>query len=182
MSNADERWVRLGVVGRPHGVKGAVKVNLDHKDGRTLRAGLRVMVGDVVRGIVTVSGDAVSFEGITDRDVAASLTHKELSVRRGDFGAGDYLVDLVGANVTDVAGTPLGTIKGFLTSGPQLLAEVQTAADVVLVPFVAPIVARLGPPVVLAPPPGLFDDDALVAGDAASADTTDAEVDGDDRA
>jgi hypothetical protein len=65
----------------------------------------------------------------------------------------------------------------FIDSGPQLLAEVKTPSGrVVLVPFVPPIVNSLGPPIVLAPPGGLFnDEDALVAGSAHDVDQVAAE-------
>lgn len=174
MSIEPDRFVRIGVVGRPHGVRGALKVHLDNPKGRTLVAGRAircVLAGKVIDHVVkTAGGGVVTLEGLDDRSAAEALVHAEVQVRRKDLvgdGDGAFLVDLVGAPVTDASGAPLGTLKGFIDTGAQLLAEVATPGGrVVLVPFVAPILVQAGPPVVLAPPTGLFnDDDALVADD-----------------
>jgi 16S rRNA processing protein RimM len=169
-----DRFVRIGVVGRPHGVRGALKIHLDNPKGRTLVAGLTVRcvaAGRSVEHVIkSVGGGVVAFEGLDDRSAAEALVHAEVQVRRRDLAAdgdGVFLVDLVGAPVTDGAGATLGTLKGFTDTGAQLLAEIASAGGrVVLVPFVAPILVQAGPPIVLAPPTGLFnDDDALVADD-----------------
>jgi 16S rRNA processing protein RimM len=169
-----DRFVRIGVVGRPHGVRGALKVHLDNPKGRTLVAGRAVrcvLPGRTVDHVVqTAGGGVVTFVGLDDRTVAEALVHAEVQVRRKDLvgdGDGVFLVDLVGAPVVDGAGGPLGSLKGFIDTGAQLLGEVATPGGrVVLVPFVAPILVQAGPPIVLAPPGGLFnEDDAIVADD-----------------
>lgn len=178
MSIDPDRFVRIGVIGRPHGVRGALKVHLDNPKGRTLAPGRQLRLvfegGRTVDHVVaTAGGGVVTLVGLDDRTVAEGLVHAEVQVRRRDFaseGEGAFLIDLVGAAVVDVAGKPLGTLKGFIDTGGQLLAEVQTGErTVVLVPFVAPIVQRAGPPIVLAPPTGLFDDDAALVADDADA-------------
>ena len=174
MALEPDRFVRIGVVGRPHGVRGALKVHLDNPKGRTLVAGRAVrcvLAGRVVDHVVrSAGGGVVTLEGLDDRSGAEALVHAEVQVRRKDLGGegdGVFLVDLVGAPVTDSTGAALGTLKGFIDTGAQLLAEVATPGGrVVLVPFVPPILVQAGPPIVLAPPGGLFnDDDALVADD-----------------
>jgi 16S rRNA processing protein RimM len=174
MALEPDRFVRIGVVGRPHGVRGALKVHLDNPKGRTLVAGRAVrcvLAGRVVEHVVKSAGGGVmTLEGLDDRSGAEALVHAEVQVRRKDLGGegdGVFLVDLVGAPVTDSTGAALGTLKGFTDTGAQLLAEVATPGGrVVLVPFVPPILVQAGPPIVLAPPGGLFnDEDALVADD-----------------
>jgi len=167
-----DRFVRIGVVGRPHGVRGALKLHLDNPKGRTLAVGRVVrcvLPGRVIDQVIkSVGGGVVTFEGLDNRNAAEALVHAEVQVRRKDLasdGDGVFLIDLVGACVTDVSGTTLGTLGGFTDTGAQLLGEViTTGGRVVLVPFVAPILVQPGPPIVLAPPVGLFNaDDALVA-------------------
>ncbi len=176
-----ESWIRVGVIGRPHGVRGALKLHLDNPDGDTVVAGLgvRVVVGGTAREIQikTVGGGIITFDDISDRDVAAGLVNGVVEVRRADFkddddDEGAFLVDLVGSDVVDVGGAALGVLDGFVDTGMQLLAEVRVPSGaIVLVPFVPPIVQDTGPPIVLAPPGGLFDpDSALDAGDADKAD------------
>jgi 16S rRNA processing protein RimM len=176
-----DRWVRIGVIGRPHGVRGALKVHLDNPRGRTLapgRAARCVLGGRIVDVVVSSAGGGViAFAGMHERDGAVGLVHAELQVRRRDLvgdGEGAFLVDLVGSPVVDVGGAALGTLTAFAETGAQLLAEVTTTdGRVVLVPFVAPIVVEAGPPVILAPPRGLFvDDDAVL--DERAADDADA--------
>jgi 16S rRNA processing protein RimM len=173
-----DRWVRLGVLGRPHGVRGALKIHLDNPRGRTVVKGLAVRCVGAARSIdavvASVGGGVVTFVGLEDRNDAAALVNAELQVKRRDLvgdGDGAFLVDLVGSPVVDVAGASLGTLVAFADTGAQLLAEVKTTEGrAVLVPFVAPIVVDAGPPVVLAPPRGLFvEDEAIVADDAEGA-------------
>lgn len=196
MGNPDDPWVRIGIVGRPHGVKGALKIHLDNPDSKTLHSGLSVQcikAGKIHTLTITKIGSGIiNFEGFSDRTIAEGMVNAELQVRRSDFVDDDddsaFLIDLLGAPIVDMAGAGLGILLSFIDSGPQLLAEVKTPSGrVVLVPFVPPIVNSLGPPIVLAPPGGLFnDEDALVAGSAHDVDQVPAEeesgADDDDRA
>lgn len=189
-------WIRLGVIGRPHGIRGALKLHLDNPDSETLRAGLevRLVVGNAAPRLITIEKlqpGIVTLRGLADRTAAEALRHAVVEVRRSDFvdvdddddGVDAFLVDLIGAPVRTVDGVALGTILGFTDNVAQTLAEVRPLGKgpSVLVPFVPPIVHGIDDDgVVLAPPPGLFDDDALVAGSAHEADTRAADDDGDD--
>jgi hypothetical protein len=98
---ADTRWVRLGVVGRPHGVRGAMKVHLDNPRSTALRGGLRVRltVGSASdeRVLRSASGGAVVFDGIDDRDAALALTHAVVEVRKLVF----YVMELFAHHLHD---------------------------------------------------------------------------------
>lgn len=157
-------WIRIGVIGRPHGIKGALKVHLDNPDSDTLEKGLPVRLehNGVVKDhvVALVGGGHVGFVGIADRTAAEPLVGALLLAQRADFDDDDdavYLVDNVGKAVVDVAGNALGVIDGFSDNGAQALAEVKTpAGKIVLVPFVPPIVDSVGDKVVLRVPEGLF--------------------------
>jgi 16S rRNA processing protein RimM len=167
-----ETWVRVGVLGRPHGIRGALKLHLDNPDGQTVVVGLglRAVSGATIRPlrVQTLRSGVVTFDDVADRDAAVGLVNAVVEVRRADFvededDEGAFLVDLVGSDVVDVGGNALGVLKGFVDTGMQLLAEVRVASGaVVLVPFVPPIVQDTGPPIVLAPPGGLFDPEAAI--------------------
>jgi 16S rRNA processing protein RimM len=165
-------WVRLGVVGRPHGIRGAVKVHLDNPKSTALRAGRRVRL--VVDGAVSpheiaaYGGGVLTLVGVGDRDAAERLTHAVVEIARVELGDDVLLIDVIGRDVVDGDGQALGRIACFHDNGAQPVAEVKTPdGRAVLVPFVPPIVVSLGERVVLAPPPGLFDDDdALVVAEA----------------
>jgi 16S rRNA processing protein RimM len=186
MTVPDDTWVRLGVVGRPHGVRGSMKMHLDNPDSETLHPGLAVRCIKAGKThsltVAKIASGIITFEGFADRTAAEGMVNAELQVQRSDFVDSEdegsaFLIDLLGVAVVDTSGVALGTLQSFIDSGPQLLAEVKTPSGrVVLVPFVPPIVNDLGPPVVLLPPGGLFnDEDAIVAGSADDADRQPAE-------
>lgn len=181
-----DEWVRMGVMGRPHGIQGAVKAHLDDPHSKTLRKGLRVRLSDDdgARGaeehrVVRYAAGVLSLDDIHDRTAAERLTGKVLSVRRADFPADDaavYLVDVVGLPARTPAGLELGVIRHFLDNGAQPLAGIETKKGEVLVPFVPPILVEVAADhVVLAPPPGLFDEDAIVVADSGATDASDDE-------
>lgn len=170
-----ERWVLVGRVSRPHGVRGGLKVELENPDSALLATGLKVKLqrrsGAGKEATVTrvYGGSNVELDTCDDRNTAESLRGVEVWVRRADFPPVDddetYLIDLIGARVVHREGHDLGVIEAFSDNGAQPLAEVRTSAakTLVLVPFVPPIVQAVDEAarcVVLAPPAGLFDDDA----------------------
>jgi 16S rRNA processing protein RimM len=182
-----DTWVRLGVVGRPHGVKGALKLHLDNPEGGTVVSGLEVRCrqGNRSRPFVVErwAGGVFTLVGVADRTVAEGLVNAVLEVRRSDFNDDEdedaaYLVDLIGRRVVDAAGHALGVIASFTDNGAQVLADVTTSTGSVLVPFVPPIVVAIEDDhVVLAPPVGLFNDaEAIEAGSAHTADQQAAEL------
>lgn len=172
-----DAWVRLGVIARAHGVRGALKLKLENPDGRTLRKGVVVRVrpapdakvqhaqaqGATEHRVASYAASVLTLEDVVDRDGADALRGAELSVRRADFPDADlYLVDLVGAPVVDEAGAVLGHVSSFIDRAKQPLMIVKRARDEVSVPYVAALVLEASPTrVVLRPPPGLFDDDAI---------------------
>lgn len=191
-------WVSLGVIARAHGIKGVLKLHLWNEESEVLGPGLEVQLGSAagwrVHRVTSYASGLLQLEGVSDRNAAEALQGKELRVRRADFPEdeeGTWLVDLVGARVEDDRGGLLGEVVGFSDNGAQELLEVRTpGGQDVLVPFVEPIVRAVergaeAPSgrarVVLRPPGGLFDEDAVIdepeggadAEDAAKSDATD---------
>lgn len=182
-----ERWVRIGVVTRPHGVKGALRLHLDNPHSDLLAEGLAVQLRQQVRGAPKVvehtvarvfgTGDRFELEGLTSREIAEGLRGAELCVHRDAFPEPDddesYLVDLVGLQVRDASGAELGVIEGFADNGAQPLAQVMVGTRrgkkrYVEMPFVPELIVSLDEDagvLVVDPPQGLFSGDAEVAGD-----------------
>ena len=166
-------WVSLGVIARPHGVKGALKLHLwNDARGTTalLHAGLDIQVGGVPHKVGAYASGILYLDGLSDRTAAEGLQGREVLARRADFPADDpddvYLIDLIGAPVSHVDGRLLGRVTAISDNGAQPLQVLAVAAgvDEVLVPYVDAIVQSASPAgIVLTPPLGLFnDDDALV--------------------
>lgn len=150
-------WVRIATVGRPHGVRGEVRVWLDNPSSTLLFDGppLRVRKQDKAAEPIQIASmrdaaDAliVQFRGVSDRDAAAKLTHAALEVPRTALPALDdgefYHIDVIGAEVFDAdSGERLGVVAGITETSVDVLA-IQTADGEVLVPIVGDYVVSIG--------------------------------------
>ena len=164
--------VTVGVVGRAHGVRGEVSVEV-----RTDEVERRFAPGTVlftpagrslrVEATRQVSGRlVVSFAGVADRTLAEDLNGTELVARvpATEEPTGDeeyYDRQLVGLAVLDARGNQAGTITNVLHNYAQDLLVVDAGGSERLVPFVlalVPIVDLAGGHVQLADLPGLLDD------------------------
>lgn len=168
-------WVRVGVVARPHGVRGGLKLHLDNPDSELLRPDLTLRLGDDEHVVVRVLGDArVMLADVSSREAAEALRAREVFVRREDFPPPSedeaYLIDLVGARVVHADdGRLLGVVERFSDNGAQPLAEIKTPAGggLRLMPFVPGIVTDVDEAagvITVAPPEGLLEGEALEAG------------------
>ena len=163
-----ERRILLGVIGRPHGVRGLVHVVSHTADPADLTAygpladaqgrlfALRWR-GDGVAE-VSVHSDGRE-ERISDRDAAARLTRTELFIDRDRLPAADegefYIADLVGLAAYDQAGTPLGTITAVHDYGAGASLEITRGSTLLVVPFtraVVPVVDIAAGRMVVVPP------------------------------
>ncbi len=113
--------VVIGVISAPHGVRGTLRVR-PPGSGRHLRHGVEPVVDGERRRILasrqTPKGFLVDLEGISDRDLAASLRGSELILDREELDAPDeeefYVGDLVGLEVYDEAGMRIGSVADIL--------------------------------------------------------------------
>lgn len=160
--------VLVGRVGRAHGIRGDVAVEV-----RTDAPELRFADGAVLRtaaGPLTVQSTAwhsgrllVRFAGVADRTAAESLRGRELYISAGDRGdPGEdawWDDDLIGLTAVTPDGAALGTVTDVVHAAQVLVAVTDPAGREVLVPFVralVPAVDVAGGTLVVDPPPGLF--------------------------
>jgi 16S rRNA processing protein RimM len=160
--------VLVGRVGRAHGIRGDVAVEV-----RTDAPDLRFADGAVLRtdhGPVTVEHTVwhsgrllVRFVGIADRTAAEGLRGLELRIPADDRGdPGDdawWDDDLIGLTAVTPEGDPLGTVTDVVHAAQVLVAVTDAGGREVLVPFVralVPTVDIVGSRLVVDPPPGLF--------------------------
>jgi 16S rRNA processing protein RimM len=166
----------VGRVGRPHGIRGELTVQV-HTDDPDLRfaAGSVLATEPAARGPLTVSSSRwhsgrllVTFVGCADRESAEDLRGTLLVMDSADVGPSqdpdefnDY--ELVGLEVRTMGGEPVGVVADVLHQGQDLLVVQPLsgrAGDPILVPFVAAIVAEVDVAagrLVIDPPPGLLD-------------------------
>jgi len=145
----------MGRVAAPFGVKGWVKITPFTESPATLARHRRVWVGrqgewrEVTVEEVAVHGASVvaRLAGCDDRDAAARLRGVELAVPREVLPAPDpgefYWADLVGLDVVNTAGEPLGTVQGLFSTGAHDVMRVGEGKGERLLPFVATVVRKV---------------------------------------
>jgi 16S rRNA processing protein RimM len=137
----DPETVVLGVVGRPHGVRGEVSIRLHNAHSRALD-GLReiLLVRDGVTtpyAIValrsTPDGALARLAGIDSRAAAAALTLSEVRAPRTalpPLGSGEFYVDdVVGCEVFHESGRRLGVVASTFWNGAHDIMIVKGGPD-----------------------------------------------------
>jgi 16S rRNA processing protein RimM len=176
MEGPEAGWLAVGRVRRPHGVHGEVAVETVTDFPERVVPGVEVGIGrespefhKVVHQVRSHKGDwLLSFVGIRDRNEIEGwrglwlfLPAQERSRLPENYY---YEHELVGFHCRLADGTALGEVTGLQTGPGGALLTVAAARGEVLVPFVLPNVVEVdlaAREVVLDPPRGLFDDDAL---------------------
>jgi 16S rRNA processing protein RimM len=132
------RWVELGRVGAPFGVKGWMHVDsyTDPPEGLLAYPQwvLRVGSGErITRRLVEghTHGDRLvaRLEGVEDRDAAAALTGAVIEVQRAEMPPlgkrQHYRADLVGLAVRNLEGVQMGNVAQFVDAptGPVMVVK-----------------------------------------------------------
>jgi 16S rRNA processing protein RimM len=133
--------VLLGEIGRPHGVRGIVRLRSFTADPAAIASygplsdesgGRRFVLEWLGNGLARI-------EGVEDRDAAARLTGTRLYVAREKLPAPGpdefYLVDLIGLAAVDEAGASLGTIRAVEDFGAGSFLTLADDREERLVPF-----------------------------------------------
>ncbi len=141
-----ERLILLGQIGRPHGVRGLVRVASYTGNPQDLAA-YGMLVDDRGRrwslawrgeGIAALTDEAG--RAIADRDAAAALATTRLWIERDRLPAPKeeefYLADLIGLAAEDGGGVALGRVAAVHDYGAGASLEIaRDAASPLLVPF-----------------------------------------------
>ena len=151
----------VGEIGRPHGVRGLVRLRAFTEDPAAIAAysPLTDEAGTRRFAITLKGGDLAAIEGVSDRDAAQRLTGTRLFVERDRLPATEeeefYLTDLIGLPAVTEAGERLGTIRAVEDhgAGPFLIVAGDRAEH--LLPFtkaIVPVVDVAGGRVTVVPP------------------------------
>jgi 16S rRNA processing protein RimM len=178
----------VGRIGRPHGIRGEVTVEVRTDDPESRFAPGTVLSTDppsavplVVSGMRWNSGILLlRLAGVDDREGAEELRDTMIVIDSGDVQPPDdpdefYDHQLIGLAVETVAGEPVGEVADVLHHGQDLLVvrrgpgqvqrgpgQVRPGAGEVLIPFVKALVPEVdlaAGRLVVDPPPGLIDPD-----------------------
>src|SRR5580693_2881073 len=164
----------VGRIGRPHGLRGelTVQVHTDEPDSR-FAAGSVLTTEPAARGSLSESSVnwhsgrlLVSFAGCADRTSAKDLRGTLLVMDSAEVAPAEdpnefHDYELIGLDVATVAGEPVGVVADVLHQGQDLLViRPDRPGAEVLVPFVAALVPEVDVKagrLVIDPPPGLLD-------------------------
>lgn len=161
--------ILLGVIGRPHGVRGLVRVTSHTADPADLTAygplsddkGRRFVLRWRGEGVAEVEEQAGGRAlKVADRTAAEKLTNTRLYIDRAQLPEPEtdefYLADLVGLTAIDAEGRVLGAVGAVHDYGAGASLEiVAEAAPPLLVPFTRACVPKVdvaGGRVVVVPP------------------------------
>ncbi len=138
----------VGVILRPHGVHGEVKVIVLSDDPRRLEQLSEVKVcGPRTEGVLTVQNvryskglAIVKFKELSTMDDTAPYLRAEIRIPRAEafpLGEGEYYTgDLIGCRVLTEDGSRLGTLREVLETGANDVYEVETEDGTVLLPAI----------------------------------------------
>ncbi len=145
--------VEIGVIVRPHGVRGAVKVLLHNPDTTLVRRGRSLLLDGrpvrllEVQPLSDVRYCIVYLDGVVDCNAAETLRNKPLCVRRADLPKlqpGEYYhLEIIGARVETPEGRPIGTVAGIMTTSVDVLEVRRPDGSEVLIPVRDPFVISI---------------------------------------
>lgn len=136
----------VGEIGRPHGVRGLVRLRAFTEDPAAIAAysPLTDETGAKRFAITLKGGDIAAIEGVADRDAAQRLTGTRLYVDRDRLPPPEddefYLTDLIGLAAVTEGGEALGTIRAVEDHGGGPFIIVAGAGREHLLPFTRAIV------------------------------------------
>ena len=131
-ANSEPRYLLLGQILRPHGIRGEVRVRILTDYPQRIKQLDTIFLGDDPNTDAAVAYHLdsfrmnqdyglIKFKGIDDRDTADTLRQlyvmvtleNAIPLEEGEF----YLYQLIGVTVQTEDGTPLGTIREVLETG-----------------------------------------------------------------
>ncbi|TYB67271.1 ribosome maturation factor RimM [Nonomuraea sp. PA05] len=162
----------VGRIGRPHGVRGDVTVEV-RTDDPELRfaAGTPIATDPADRGPLVVAGRRwhkgvllLTFEGVVGRDAAEELRGTMLVIDSSEVTPSDdpdefHDHQLIGLAVQTVSGEPVGEVEDVLHHGQDLLVVRRKGQEDALIPFVRELVPEVdleAGRLVVDPPEGLL--------------------------
>lgn len=166
--------IRLGVLVRPHSLRGGLRCTLDNQVPPQIDVPCDVLVGytesfSTPRRLLSYEPGrdemVCYFEGIGDRDAAQELVDQALYVPKDAVRYNDPLADpgFVGFRVVDEEGRELGTVAGLILTNAYYVWQVEEEGREWMVPAIDEFVVGIdeeSETIVVRLIPGLYDEEA----------------------
>lgn len=148
----DPGYLRIGVITRPHGLRGHLRVQLDPDSRGSLQPGSRVRLADeshfreVVLEEINSQGRVflVRFKGVRDREAAAGLVGWSIFREAGDLPALDddhyYWYQMAGSQVFDEEDRLLGILEEMFSTPAHDIWVARSGKKEYLIPAVDEVV------------------------------------------
>lgn len=168
----EERFLLIGTVGKPQGLKGEVNIHPFSGQPENLHAYQTLFLVDKkgelspelhVDSFRAHKGKAIIlFDRVTDRTFAEKLTGMGVLVARNDIPELDddefYYHQFVGLSVKTDDGIELGRLSSFFSNGAQEVMVIDGDDGEYLIPFIKEIiVSQNETDLIINPPPGILD-------------------------
>jgi 16S rRNA processing protein RimM len=149
-------YIRVGRIGRPHGLQGGVVASLDQPDSATLETARRVVLEDgdsrceyIIQNARPIGGRSVrlKLEGVETCAAAQALRGRTILVAERDLAPAKanefYDFRAIGCEVTTTDGRRLGTVAEIFATGANDVMIVREGTTEVLIPIIADVVKNL---------------------------------------
>lgn len=147
-------FIEIGVIARPHGIAGEVKVRTSPGYLGALQGVRRVFIGESETGALLISHRVhqnallIKLEGIADRNAAETLRGKRVSIKTPDLPRlkqGEYYAhELVGITVLNIAGQALGRLAEVLATGSNDVYIIKTSTGTeLLLPAIDSVIRQI---------------------------------------
>ena len=139
MAKSDPAFLQIGVIARPHGIMGEVKLHTSPEYSMALEGVKRVYLNDAASATRIISyrvhQDAIllKLEGTTTRNEAETLRGTRVSIKVSELpvlAPGEYYShQLIGLRVVDETGRELGQVTEVLATGSNDVYIIKTVDD-----------------------------------------------------
>lgn len=142
---------KIGLITKPHGIKGEMKVTPLTDDSARFKRLKTVIIDDKNYGVIgaRVAADAVylSLSGITDRNAAETFRGKFLLVKREDAEPTEefsyYIADIIGCKVVSESGEYLCTVKEVTSAKTDIFTATDNEGKTVRFPFLKDLLVNV---------------------------------------
>ncbi len=154
--SSGNRLIKIGTIGKTHGLKGGLSLNLEnHHDMNLSEGDILYLMGTNREEHKEVKIKEISygnkvicfFSEITNPEDAKKLTNMSISRKREDFPEIEedevYITDLIGLEVMNQDQQKLGKVSSITSNGVQDILVIKSDTEEILIPFIEQFIINI---------------------------------------